>query len=195
MNSWPIGSARAVRRSRTPCDLLGSAAGRSNICWPTASSALATLVRCSATPDRSLQESLARRGRRRGLECSGGRGGGQGRAEWSYRATMTPSVEPIVSPSPEHDGAGVAPTTRLRPPGLLELEELLADHLETRVSVQMGAKRGRISHRVRRSRGSRTDLSPHDGRTDIGGRTPNRIKSLSSPYIVGLVQSVECTTT
>ena len=34
------------------------------------------------------------------------------------------------------------PTTRLRPPGLLELEELLAEHLETRVSVQMGAKRG-----------------------------------------------------
>jgi ParB family chromosome partitioning protein len=27
----------------------------------------------------------------------------------------------------------------------LELEELLAGHLETRVAVQMGAKRGRIS--------------------------------------------------
>ena len=40
---------------------------------------------------------------------------------------------------------GSHPSTRLRPPGLLELEELLADHLETRVSVQMGAKRGRIA--------------------------------------------------
>jgi ParB family chromosome partitioning protein len=59
-------------------------------------------------------------------------------------------AEPLSEPptpvgQPEHDGAGVVPTTRLRPPGLLELEELLADHLETRVSVQMGAKRGRIS--------------------------------------------------
>jgi ParB family chromosome partitioning protein len=39
----------------------------------------------------------------------------------------------------------VAPSTRLRPPGLLELEELLAGHLDTRVSVQMGSKRGRIT--------------------------------------------------
>ena len=35
--------------------------------------------------------------------------------------------------------------TRLRPPGLLELEELLAEHLDTRVAVQMGAKKGRIT--------------------------------------------------
>jgi len=33
---------------------------------------------------------------------------------------------------------------RLRPPGVLELEELLADHLDTRVRVDMGAHRGRI---------------------------------------------------
>jgi ParB family transcriptional regulator, chromosome partitioning protein len=31
-----------------------------------------------------------------------------------------------------------------RPPGLLELEELLSDRLSTRVSVTMGAKRGRV---------------------------------------------------
>jgi ParB family transcriptional regulator, chromosome partitioning protein len=43
------------------------------------------------------------------------------------------------------DGAGLAAGTRLRPPGLLELEELLADHLDTRVNVQMGAKRGRVT--------------------------------------------------
>lgn len=56
-----------------------------------------------------------------------------------------PSTPPAGLPTPAHDGAGIAPTTRLRPPGLLELEELLAEHLDTRVSVQMGAKRGRIS--------------------------------------------------
>jgi ParB family chromosome partitioning protein len=34
---------------------------------------------------------------------------------------------------------------RMRPPGLLELEELLGEHLETRVRVSMGAKRGRVT--------------------------------------------------
>ena len=38
-----------------------------------------------------------------------------------------------------------ADATRLRPPGLLELEQLLADRLDTRVGVQMGAKRGRVT--------------------------------------------------
>ena len=59
-----------------------------------------------------------------------------------------PVAEPVVEEAPperDHDGAGVAPTTRLRPPGLLELEELLAEHLDTRVHVQMGAKKGKVS--------------------------------------------------
>ena len=43
------------------------------------------------------------------------------------------------------DGAGLTPATKLRPPGLLELEELLAEHLDTRVSVQLGAKRGKVT--------------------------------------------------
>jgi ParB family chromosome partitioning protein len=43
------------------------------------------------------------------------------------------------------DGAGLTPATKLRPPGLLELEELLAEHLDTRVNVQLGAKRGKIT--------------------------------------------------
>ena len=33
---------------------------------------------------------------------------------------------------------------RLRPPGLLELEELLAECLSTRVAVTMGSKQGKI---------------------------------------------------
>ena len=44
-------------------------------------------------------------------------------------------VAPPTSPRP----------TRLRPPGLLELEELLAAHLDTRVGVQMGSKRGKVT--------------------------------------------------
>lgn len=97
-----------------------------------------------ATPDRALQEQLA------AVAAAEG---------WTVRAvevavkhggvTDEQTVEaPTDEPTPDdrsHDGAGVAPTTRLRPPGLLELEELLADHLDTRVSVQMGAKKGKVA--------------------------------------------------
>ena len=33
----------------------------------------------------------------------------------------------------------------MRPPGLLELEELLSDRLDTRVKVVMGSKRGKVT--------------------------------------------------
>jgi ParB family chromosome partitioning protein len=34
---------------------------------------------------------------------------------------------------------------QLRPPGLLELEELLGDYLETRVKISVGGKQGKIT--------------------------------------------------
>ncbi len=96
-----------------------------------------------ATPDRTLQEQLARDCVAEGwtvrtMEDAVKRGG---------VAIPTEAVVPTDVPdaAPIHDGAGIVPSTRLRPPGLLELEELLADHLETRVSVQMNAKRGRVT--------------------------------------------------
>jgi ParB family chromosome partitioning protein len=96
------------------------------------------------TPDRSRQEQLAREA------AAGG---------WSVRMVEdavradTAGTEttddrtadedvPVVAPV---DGAGLTPSTRLRPPGLLELEHLLAEHLDTRVSVQMTAKKGRVT--------------------------------------------------
>ena len=96
-----------------------------------------------ATPDRALQEELAYRAAEEGWTVRG--------VEEAVKnggvAVAVPEIDDDVSspPPPSHDGAGITPATRLRPPGLLELEELLADHLETRVSVQMGAKRGRIA--------------------------------------------------
>lgn len=91
------------------------------------------------TPDRSLQERLARQAAAEGwsvrtVEEAVRRGGA------ASPATPTPP-----SPRPSLDGAGLTPATRLRPPGLLELEQLLADRLDTRVGVQMGAKRGRVT--------------------------------------------------
>lgn len=44
-----------------------------------------------------------------------------------------------------HSTSGQRPASPpLRPPGILELEQLLADHLDTRVRVEMGAKHGRV---------------------------------------------------
>jgi ParB family chromosome partitioning protein len=96
------------------------------------------------TPDRTLQERLAREAVDEGwtvrmMEEAVKQGGAP-----APPPTATPP-EPAAAPDVEHDGAGIAPSTRLRPPGLLELEELLADHLDTRVSVQMSAKRGRVT--------------------------------------------------
>jgi ParB family transcriptional regulator, chromosome partitioning protein len=99
------------------------------------------------TPDRMLQDELARRAADEG---------------WTVRAVEDAvrrgSADPVVpdldddadvsDPRPSvspMDGAGLTPSTRLRPPGLLELEELLAQHLETRVGVQMGARRGKVT--------------------------------------------------
>ena len=94
------------------------------------------------TPDRSRQEALAREA------VAGG---------WSVRMVEDAvrveiggpePAAPADSPTPSTgaiDGAGLTPATKLRPPGLLELERLLAEQLETRVSVQMSAKKGRVS--------------------------------------------------
>ena len=92
------------------------------------------------TPDRSRQEALAR-------EAAAG-GWSVRMVEEAVRGPQAP--EPDEEPEPSSgpsaiDGAGLTPATKLRPPGLLELENLLAEQLDTRVSVQMTAKRGRVT--------------------------------------------------
>jgi ParB family chromosome partitioning protein len=60
-------------------------------------------------------------------------------------------VQPEPEAPGESPGGGGRPSSaaatarRLRPPGLLELEELLSDRLDTRVKVAMGAKRGKVT--------------------------------------------------
>jgi ParB family chromosome partitioning protein len=96
------------------------------------------------TPDRSRQEQLAREAATGGwsvrmvedavrAELAGPEG-----SDESIADDDVPAATPV-------DGAGLTPSTRLRPPGLLELEHLLAEHLDTRVSVQMTAKKGRVT--------------------------------------------------
>jgi ParB family chromosome partitioning protein len=92
------------------------------------------------SPDRAFQEHLAKRAVAEA---------------WSVRAVedairdrqagSTEGAAAAVTDVTQSDGAGLTPVTRLRPPGLLELEHLLAEHLDTRVAVSMGAKRGKVS--------------------------------------------------
>jgi ParB family chromosome partitioning protein len=61
------------------------------------------------------------------------------------------SVRAVEEAVKERNSLGGAPTGRttrsskLRPPGILELEELLSSHLDTRVKVDLGSKRGRVT--------------------------------------------------
>jgi len=98
------------------------------------------------TPDRGRQEELAKlavaegwsvRAVEQAVRADDQAGDGAGLADADEAAGEAPAGA--------IDGAGLTPITKLRPPGLLELEELLAEHLATRVSVNMGAKRGRVT--------------------------------------------------
>jgi len=94
------------------------------------------------TPDRARQEALAREAVAEG---------------WTVRMIETAVRGPSEATEPAGtdespsagtttiDGAGLTPATKLRPPGLLELEGLLAEHLDTRVNVQMSARKGRVT--------------------------------------------------
>jgi len=91
-------------------------------------------------PDRSYQEALAKRTVAEGLSVRD--------VEQLVRERLELEARLDAEGEPSEDtgqDASPAPTpTPLRPPGLLELEELLAEHLDTRVSVTMTAKRGKV---------------------------------------------------
>jgi ParB family chromosome partitioning protein len=97
------------------------------------------------TPDRSRQEALAREAVTEGWSVRMVEQAVRGDQAPEPTAESAPPSEGSGSPSGTIDGAGLTPATKLRPPGLLELEELLAEHLDTRVSVQLGAKRGKVT--------------------------------------------------
>ena len=86
------------------------------------------------TPDRAYQETLARRVATEGLSV---RAVEEAVRERTGKAPAPEAPEGQVEPAAE-------PSHRLRPPGLLELEELLARHLDTRVKIEMGATKGRV---------------------------------------------------
>jgi ParB family chromosome partitioning protein len=83
------------------------------------------------SPDRAFQEELAKR-----IVAD----------DLSVRATEDAVREHQGEAAPPETNGGKpnAARRRLRPPGLLELEELLGDHLETRVKITMGSSRGKV---------------------------------------------------
>lgn len=89
------------------------------------------------TPDRAFQEALARRAVAEQLNVRD--------VEDAVRARSGEAAAADDGPG----GGGAKPASaaarRLRPPGLLELEGLLSDRLDTRVKVAMGAKRGKVT--------------------------------------------------
>jgi ParB family chromosome partitioning protein len=95
------------------------------------------------TPDRSRQEELAAAAVAEGWSVRMVEQAVRGESE-PEQLDAGESADDARGGAPI-DGAGLTPATKLRPPGLLELEELLAEYLDTRVSVQLGAKRGKVS--------------------------------------------------
>jgi ParB family transcriptional regulator, chromosome partitioning protein len=83
------------------------------------------------TPDRAFQEQLAKRVVAEDLSVR--------EVEEAIRSRQeSPTAKPNTA------AAAADPGGKLRPPGLLELEELLGDYLETRVKITMGARHGRV---------------------------------------------------
>lgn len=90
-----------------------------------------------ATPDRAFQESLARRVIAEGMPVRA--------VEEAVRAQGVAGTGGAGSPA-TNGGTADGPTqgTKLRHPGMHELEELLSEHLATTVRVEEGGRRGRI---------------------------------------------------
>lgn len=88
------------------------------------------------TPDRGFQESLAKRAVADGLSVREVEEAVRQRNELGGQLGGLPGVAP--------SGARPPSGRQIRPAGLLELEELLSDHLDTKVKVEMGAKKGRV---------------------------------------------------
>lgn len=88
------------------------------------------------TPDRSFQESLAKRIVAESMSVRA--------VEDEVRARVQPAPEAEADGEAQPAPTGGESPKRLRPPGFRELEELLAELLATRVSVDMGRTKGRV---------------------------------------------------
>jgi ParB family chromosome partitioning protein len=93
------------------------------------------------TPDRGYQEVLAKRVVAESLTVRAIEDLVREHVEDAERNAVG---EPGPDGSPAGVGASERPRRRLPPPGILELEELLSSHLNTRVKVDLSSKRGKV---------------------------------------------------
>ena len=97
------------------------------------------------TPDRSLQEQLAKRAVEMGWTVRGVEEAVRDSQPASTTTGGGASAGAAGKSSGKSAASTGAKTTTLRPPGLLELEGLLAEHLQTSVGVTMSGKHGRVT--------------------------------------------------
>ena len=110
-----------------------------------------------AIPDRAFQEHLARRAVEEGLsvraveEAVRVRLGRPARTDGGATATDAPPATPGAAASPTdptlpapHTNGPVPEAAPTRHAGVIELEELLSAHLDTRVRVDLGAGKGKV---------------------------------------------------
>jgi ParB family transcriptional regulator, chromosome partitioning protein len=88
-----------------------------------------------STPDREFQEALAKEIAEESLTVRA--------TEERVRHHMEAAAP--VDDVGEAEGRGRPRPPKLRPPGLLELEDLLSEQLDTRVRIEMGPKRGKVT--------------------------------------------------
>ncbi len=96
------------------------------------------------TPDRSLQEQLAKRAVEMGWTVRGIEEAVRDSQPVSTTTGGGASAGTSGKSSGKSAASTAAKTTTLRPPGLLELEGLLAEHLQTSVGVTMSGKHGKV---------------------------------------------------
>jgi ParB family chromosome partitioning protein len=106
------------------------------------------------TPDRTFQEELAKRAVAEGLTVraveDSVRRHIQGAESDPPDVANGAVADPLAERAPKSESGATAGAAegsvrrRLPAPGVLELEDLLSNHLNTRVKVDMGAKRGRV---------------------------------------------------
>ena len=96
------------------------------------------------TPDRSLQEQLAKRAVEMGWTVRGIEEAVRDSQPVSTTTGGGASAGISGKSSGKSAASTAAKTTTLRPPGLLELEGLLAEHLQTSVGVTMSGKHGKV---------------------------------------------------
>jgi ParB family chromosome partitioning protein len=98
------------------------------------------------TPDRGYQEFLAKAVVNEGLSVRAVEDMVRDHSQAQEPVPEHASASEAESEEPQPKGTvTVAPTSRrLPPPGILELEELLSSHLNTRVKVDLTSKRGKV---------------------------------------------------